>query len=39
MFVKIKEIKIGKVAVTVNNSLPFFCLFSKPKVFNKMKLG
>ena len=40
MSVKIKEIKTGKIAVTVNNSLRFFCLFSKPsKVFNKMKLG
>ena len=40
MSVKIKEIKIGKIAVTVNNSLRFFGLFSKPsKVFNKMKLG
>ena len=41
MSVKIIEIKIRKIAVTVNNRLRFcFFLFwfSKPKVFNKMKL-
>ena len=43
MSVKIIEIKIRKIVVTANNRVRFFFLFffwfSKPKVFNKMKLS
>ena len=43
MSVKIIEIKIRNFVVTANNRLrfvfPFFFWFSKPKVFNKMKLS
>ena len=42
MSVKIIEIKIRNFVVTANNRLRFFFpffWFSKPKVFNKMKLS
>ena len=39
MSVKIKEIKIGKIAATVNNRLRSVFLVQHAKVFNKMKLG